>query len=107
LNCCYILHSKKLNRHYIGACHDDLLQRIEKHNSQFYGSNHFTSKANDWVLSLCIDCKTYKQALRIEDHIKSMKSSVYINNLLRYPEMILKLKSKFEGASDSPDSYRG
>ena len=97
MNCCYILHSEKLNRYYIGVCHDDLTIRIEKHNSHEYGEHRFTAKANDWKLQLSIECTSYSQAMRIEKHIKKMKSSIYINNLLKYPEMIEKLKLKYSG----------
>jgi putative endonuclease len=34
------------------------------------------------------------QALAIEKHIKNMKSKVYIENLLHYPEISIKLLEK-------------
>ncbi|HAQ65206.1 MAG TPA: hypothetical protein DCR43_05050 [Bacteroidales bacterium] len=86
--CCYILFSKSLNRFYVGSCHLDLLQRIEKHNSHFYGNNRFTAAANDWLLFLRIPAKDYPHATRMEKLIKSMKSSTYIRNLILYPQMI-------------------
>jgi putative endonuclease len=108
MNCCYILHSRKLDRFYIGVCQDDLVKRIIKHNSHEYGLHRYTAKAEDWELILNIECSSYSQALKIEKHIKSMKSSIYVKNLLAYPEMILKLKGRFlDRASDSPDNYRG
>ena len=94
MNSCYIIFSKKLNRFYIGVCHDDLEERIKKHNEHSYGLNKFTAKADDWELFLKIDCIDFKQAVKIEKHIKSMKSSRYIKNLAQYPEMIEKLKQK-------------
>ncbi|PHN94996.1 hypothetical protein CSC80_06590 [Maribacter sp. 6B07] len=39
----YILYSTTLNKFYIGACHEDLDQRIENHNAGAYGSKSFTS----------------------------------------------------------------
>ncbi|PXY38851.1 excinuclease ABC subunit C, partial [Flavobacterium cheongpyeongense] len=36
------------------------------------------------------------QALAIEKHIKDMKSKIYIENLLRYPEVINKLLEKYK-----------
>ncbi|MCC6372101.1 MAG: GIY-YIG nuclease family protein [Bacteroidia bacterium] len=93
--CCYILYSEKLQCHYIGACQQDLESRIKKHNAHEYGENRFTAKAEDWRLVLAIECETYSQALKIEKHIKRMKSSVYIFNLIKYPEMQLKLKLKY------------
>ena len=97
MNCCYILYSEKLERNYIGICHDDLNARIEKHNSHEYGNHRYTAKADDWRLILTVDCETYAQAMRIEKYIKRMKSSTYISNLLKYPEMIDKLKEKCLG----------
>jgi putative endonuclease len=92
--CCYIIFSKKLNRFYIGVCHDDLQLRIEKHNSHEYGLHRYTAKANDWEGYLIIECETFSQATKIEKRIKRMKSSVYVRNLLKYPEMVAKLKEE-------------
>jgi putative endonuclease len=93
ITACYIIFSKKLNRFYIGVVHDDLNERINKHNDGSYGDHRFTAKATDWELFLVIETESFKQALTIEKHIKSMKSAVYIRNLSKYPEMIEKLKN--------------
>jgi putative endonuclease len=69
---------------------------LDKHNTAFY-KNTYTSFTSDWELFLLIECNSTKQALAIEKHIKKMKSTVYINNLKLYPEMIEKLKTKFNG----------
>jgi putative endonuclease len=95
MNCCYIIFSQKLQCHYIGACHEDLESRIAKHNTHDYGAHRFTAKAEDWRLVLAIACENYSQAIKIEKHIKRMKSSIYISNLIKYPEMQLKLKQKY------------
>ena len=95
MNCCYILFSDTLKKHYIGACHEDLDARILKHNVHEYGNHRFTAKAKDWKLLLKIECTSYNQALKIEKHIKNMKSSIYITNLLKYPELTEKLKIKY------------
>lgn len=97
MNCCYILYSETLKRHYIGISHDDLPKRIAKDNSHEYGEHRFTAKASDWQLILNIECQSFSQAVNIEKHIKSMKSRVYIQNLIRYPEMTIKLKEKYPG----------
>ena len=55
----------------------------------------FTAKAKDWELFLKIKCDSKRQGLKIEQHIKKMKSKVYIENLQRYPEIILRLKEKY------------
>jgi putative endonuclease len=89
---CYILFSEKLQKFYIGATKkDDVHERIHMHNTYYYGKNKFTAKSNDWVLYLLIEADHYAHALKIEKKIKAMKSSKYIRNLLKYPEMVLKI----------------
>ncbi|WP_304234393.1 GIY-YIG nuclease family protein [Jiulongibacter sediminis] len=90
--CCYILWSDKFMRFYIGACQYSLEDRIEKHNSGFYRGKHCTKQANDWRLFLKIEAIDYTHAIRIERSVKSMKSSVYIRNLKKYPELVENLK---------------
>lgn len=92
MNIVYILHSNKLNRFYIGFT-SDFNTRIEFHrNAQ---SHKFTSNADDWELFLKITCDSKTQGLQIEKHIKNMKSKTYIENLIQYPDIILKLKDKY------------
>ena len=91
---CYIIFSPSKKSFYTGFVQDSFDARLDKHNSGFYEKT-FTSFTNDWELFLLIECNTVHQALCIEKHIKKMKSSVYIMNLKRYPEMIAKLKIKF------------
>ena len=89
----YILHSKKLNRFYIGSC-KDLSYRFDQHlNKEFKES--FTAKAEDWELYLSIDELIYHQARLIEAHLKKLKSKTYIKNLSKYPEIIELLKEKY------------
>src|SRR6187549_2337724 len=87
---CYILYSELYNRFYIGATHEDPTTRLQKHNNKFYGGTS-TSYTNDWELFLFIACSSYPQAINVERHIKKMKSTSYIFNLVKYPEMIEKL----------------
>ena len=56
------------------------------------GDNKFTAKADDWELFFSELCVSKEQANGIERHIKKMKSKIYINNLIKYPDIILKLK---------------
>jgi putative endonuclease len=91
----YILYSKTLNKFYIGATRLNPEVRKERHILYYYGDQKFTSKASDWILYLEIECKTFKQALQIENHIKKMKSKAYIMNLKKYPEMPIKLLDKY------------
>ncbi|WP_310994246.1 GIY-YIG nuclease family protein [Aequorivita marina] len=83
----YILYSQKLDVFYIGACHNDLKVRIEKHNNGTYGSKSFTSITNDWELFLAFEVSSYAHAIRLERKIKLMKSRKYILNLSKYPEL--------------------
>ena len=55
----------------------------------------FTHNADDWVLFHKIDCDSKDLALRIEKHIKAMKSKIYIENLIKYREMTSKLIDKY------------
>lgn len=72
----------------------DVKSRIEQHNTGYYAKS-FTSSTNDWVLFVEIICDSKGQALKIESHIKKMKSKNYIQNLKRYPELVLKLKEQY------------
>jgi putative endonuclease len=92
MHCVYILHSKKLNRFYIGSTSDFDL-RLEFHLKA--ESRKFTYNAHDWELFLKIDCQTKTQALAIEKHIKAMKSKIYIQNLIKHSEIIQTLLLKY------------
>ena len=90
----YILHSITLNRYYIGFTMD-FDARLDFHlNSN--EQRKFTHNASDWTTFIKIECQSKKQALEIEKHIKKMKSKVYIENLVRYPEIIVKLLEKYK-----------
>lgn len=93
---CYIIYSPKIDRFYIGFTQESVESRVEKHNNSSYGS-HYTSNANDWQVFLIIPCNSVNQAMRIEKHIKKMKSKNYIQNLNSFPEIIEKLKKRFPG----------
>jgi len=92
---CYILHSKKLNKFYTGYTSSSTDDRLNRHLSDYYGAFKFSHNTNDWVIFLEISCEKKCQALLIESHIKKMKSKVYIQNLIKYPEIIQKLKEKY------------
>ena len=89
----YILYSEKLNRYYTGYS-QNLEKRLEFHIEK-NESRKFTAKADDWVVFHKIACKTKNQAECIEKHIKSMKSSKYIRNIKKYPEISEKLLEKY------------
>ena len=85
----YILFSKSLSKFYVGesSLPDE---RVKEHNNGKYGKS-FTKQVNDWEIYLLIELENRNQALKIEKKIKSMKSSKYIENLKKYPEIIEKL----------------
>ena len=91
---CYILFSPSKNTYYTGFTQTDLAERISKHNAGFY-DNTYSSFIADWTLYLSIKCTDVNQAIKIEKHIKRMKSKIYIENLKKYPEIIDKLLSKY------------
>ena len=91
---CYILYSASIDKFYIGSCQNGLRSRLEKHNNGFYGK-HFTSQASDWALFHHIDCENLSQAVRMERHIKKMKSRKYLHDLKIHPAITEKLKLKY------------
>jgi len=91
---CYVLYSPSINQYYVGITTESVESRLFKHNEAFYGKT-FTSKVNDWILYLEIPCECKEQLFRIEKHIKRMKSRIYIENLRKYPEIIIRLCEKY------------
>jgi putative endonuclease len=94
----YILFSQKINRHYIGFTMN-LDERLAFHVNDSQ-TRKFTYNADDWQLIFKMLCTSKKQAMLIEKHIKAMKSKKYIENLIKYPEMSVKLLQKYETTSD-------
>ena len=93
---CYLLHSKNLDQFYIGSTTISPEERLDKHLMGYYGRKKFTVRTNDWELYYDILCKTKRQALSIEAHIKRMKSKTYNTNLIRYPEITEKLLKRYQ-----------
>ena len=89
----YVLFSPKLNKFYTGSCLN-LEQRLLDHKNKTF-VNSFTAVTDDWELYFEMNELDGVIARKIETHIKSMKSKKYIENLKKYPEMSVKLLSKF------------
>jgi putative endonuclease len=89
----YIIFSKALDKYYIGYT-EDLELRLKQHNNGFY-KDSYTKLTNDWSMFHCIECSSKTQAIRVEAHIKKMKSRVYIENLKNHPEISLALMTKY------------
>ena len=90
----YILYSSNLNKFYVGSC-VDLQVRLNDHRSKRI-IDGFTAKADDWELFFLIEELEYKQARKVESHIKRMKSKQYILNLKKYEELTGKLVEKYK-----------
>lgn len=75
----YILYSPCLSKFYTGSC-KDFFERIDQHLSELF-TDAFTTTAKDWTIYFHIDGLAYKQARRIESHIKRMKSKKFIADL--------------------------
>ena len=90
----YILYSEKLDKFYVGNTDVSPNERLQQHNDKQH-KNAFTARGIPWVLFLYFECQSRLQARKIETHIKKMKSKKYIRNLTQYPEIIDKLKEKY------------
>jgi putative endonuclease len=74
----YILHSKTVDRYYVGYT-NDLVRRLSEHNRI---KGKFTDRGIPWVLvySECFSFK--KEAMDREKYIKSRKSRKFITDLI-------------------------
>ena len=93
----YVLYSRKLDSFYIGSC-NDISIRLAEHNQGKFSSS-YTSKTDDWELYYSKSELEHGQALKIESHLKRMKSRTYLKNLLKYPEIMEKLTAKYSAGS--------
>ncbi len=93
----YIIYSEKLKKYYTGATTLPIAERLANHNDKYY-DNKYTVKGILWTLFWHMELEDMQLAKKIEDHIKDMKSKVYIENLARYPEISLKLVAKYKGS---------
>ncbi|HRP17168.1 MAG TPA: GIY-YIG nuclease family protein [Ginsengibacter sp.] len=91
---CYIIYSPSLDIFYVGITQESIEARLAHHNDDSYGT-HFTSQAKDWQQFLLLPCDSVAQSMKIEKHIKRMKSRGYFYNLKKYPEIFRKLKEKY------------
>jgi len=89
----YVIKSLRNGRYYVGET-TDLNKRLKYHNDPMLNTNS-TKSSMPWEYLIKIKCKNRRQALKIERHIKKMKSRRYIENLCKYPEMVEKLLIKY------------
>ena|ERR1700712_2285126 len=86
----YILYSETASKFYVGesAFPQD---RLAEHNRGKYDGAS-TKMANDWEIKLLITCSCRKDALKIENHIKSMKSSKFLQSLCNNTDFFSRFK---------------
>ena len=90
----YILYSESIDRFYVGQTMNTE-QRILEHNTGSY-ENSYTNQATDWEVFHSITCENRSLALKIEQHLKRMKSRTYFENLKSYPHISENLRAKFK-----------
>ncbi len=75
----YILYSEKLGKYYIGSC-INMERRLYEHN---IGHSKFTSTGLPWILKYKEEFPDFISAKKREAQVKKMKSSKYIEILIR------------------------
>jgi putative endonuclease len=89
----YIIQSEVDNSFYVGFT-KDLAMRLEFHNDPERNIG-VTRHKIPWRYFHTIKTPCKSIAIKIEKHIKRMKSHSYIINLKKYPEMSEKLLKKY------------
>ena len=90
----YIIYSDSLDKYYVGES-IDAHERLIQHNGGLY-QGAYTKAAKDWVIKLLLECRDKQHAKKVENHIKQMKSRVYIKNLMKYEAMRQKLVQRYQ-----------
>ena len=80
----YILYSKSKNKYYIGAT-SNLNERLKKHNTNHKG---FTGGIGDWEVCYSENFENKTDALKREKTIKSWKSRVKIEELIKLAQLV-------------------
>ncbi len=61
--------------------------RLQQHNNHYFKTN-FTKSANDWILKLSFKCDDKKHAVFLEKFTKRMKSKVFIEKIIKNPDIL-------------------
>ncbi|MBT8280298.1 MAG: GIY-YIG nuclease family protein [Muriicola sp.] len=93
MHCVYVIQSKLDASFYIGET-SNLEQRLHLHNSQDLNEGR-TKRKIPWEVFYVLETKDRTTAIKIEKHIKRMKSRKYIEDLKNYPEIAKKLLEKY------------
>ncbi len=89
----YIIQSDTDNSFYVGFT-QDLEKRLDFHNDPEMNKG-VTRHKIPWKYFFVLKTTNKTTAIKIEKHIKRMKSQLYIANLKKYPEMGEKLLKKY------------
>jgi putative endonuclease len=89
----YVIQSEIDNSFYVGHT-QDLAKRLEFHNDPTLNLG-VTRYKMPWRYFFVLETNTKTTAIKIEKHIKQMKSRVYITNLEKYPEIGENLLKKY------------
>lgn len=76
----YILYSHTLNKYYIGSTESAIEDRLRRHLSDHKG---FTGNVKDWKLVYLEETADKKSAIQRETQIKSWKSRIKIEELIK------------------------
>ena len=90
----YVLIDDEKKSFYIGSTTKSPQERLSEHNNHIF-AGAFTTKHNNWKLHFQLQCNSHLQALKIEKHLKNMKSKKYLFDLVIYSEIGEKLLNKY------------
>ncbi len=82
----YILHSKTINKYYIGQT-QNIQQRIVQHNTH-HNKKGFTKAAIDWEVVFTFENQNKTTILKLERFIKRMKSPTFIKKIITTPDLL-------------------
>jgi putative endonuclease len=85
--CVYIIKSDKNERYYIGST-VNLTRRLEEHNR---GKTPSTRYLVPWKAVFSQECDTLAEARKTERKLKSFKSRIIIDRIVRTGKLILKI----------------
>jgi putative endonuclease len=89
----YVITSSIDDSYYVGST-QNLEERLRYHNDPIINTG-VTRLKIPWSYSFVLQTPSKTVALKIERHIKRMKSRNFISNLIKYPELGEKLLKKY------------
>ena len=89
----YILISDQNGKFYIGASRN-VDERLIWHNSILKNTGH-SRKGIPWKIFLTLECDNMNHALKVEKHIKKMKSRKFIFDIEKFPDLRKRVIEKY------------